>query len=112
MAAHRGSEQVAAFFLVEEVRRLCAYSGSSAVGAVRLFEPQDAFVGTTEGYLRQLAGQIPDLSDRRPDELAERLFSKPVVELSSFEASSLIDTLKAIKAGNLSLDASLQATPA
>lgn len=58
-------------------------------------------------YLRQLAGQIEGLGDQRLDELANRLFGKSVAELTSFDASSMIDTLKAIKAGRLSLDASL-----
>ena len=59
-------------------------------------------------YLRQLAGQIEGLGERGLGELAMQLFEKPIAELTSFDASSLIDTLKAIKGGQLSLDASLR----
>ena len=57
-------------------------------------------------YIQQLS-QIRGLGVRRLEALASRMFSKPMVSLTSFEASSLIDTLKAIKAGEISLDQAL-----
>lgn len=54
-------------------------------------------------YIRQLASQIDGLGARRLDGLTDRLFGKPLAELNGVEASSLIDTLKEIKAGRLPL---------
>jgi hypothetical protein len=58
-------------------------------------------------FLEQLARQIPQVGVRRLEPLAQRICGKPVAELSSFDASSLIDTLKAIKEGKLGVDAAL-----
>ena len=55
-------------------------------------------------YLQQLARQVKGLGVRRLDELAQRMFSKPLAGVNSLEASSLIDTLKAIKAGQVNLE--------
>jgi hypothetical protein len=55
-------------------------------------------------YIQQLARQIRGLGVRRLETLANRMFSKPMANISSFEASSLIDTLKAIKTGGMNLD--------
>lgn len=53
-------------------------------------------------YARRLASQIQGLG--RIDDLVMRMFEKPVSDLSSFEASSVIDQLKAIKDGTVRLD--------
>ena len=58
-------------------------------------------------YAKQLAAQILGLGFRRLETLSDHMFTKPLADLSSLEASKLINTLKAIKVGDVELATAL-----
>ena len=56
-------------------------------------------------YVRQLAAQIGELGPDDLETFVSQMFGRPLAELSSYEASSLISTLRQSKSGQRTLAA-------
>ena len=63
-------------------------------------------------YMGRLAGQIRGLGSQRLDQFSEHLYSKPTDDLSSADASGLINMLKDIIAGKIELASALNGASA
>ena len=61
-------------------------------------------------YARRLASQIPNLA--RLELLVDQMFNKSINNLTGFEASSLIDQLKAMKDGQVAIPNTSDGVPA
>ena len=63
-------------------------------------------------YVRRLAGRIGRAAGLRVEVLAQRCFGRPLAELSRHEATRLILTLRAVKAGELDWETVLEESAA
>jgi hypothetical protein len=63
-------------------------------------------------YAHRLAGEIKGFDLCRLETLAEKMYGKPLADLSSFDASGLIDLLQSIKAGTIKLGDALNGVAA
>ena len=66
--------------------------------------------GKQLNYARRLATQIPNLG--RLELLVDQMFNKSINDLTGFEASSLIDQLKAMKEGQVAVPNTPDGVPA
>jgi hypothetical protein len=63
-------------------------------------------------FAKQLSKSIRGLGVRNLENLVQKMYGKPLVGITSMEASGLIDTLKGIKDGSIDLDSVLEGNAA
>ena len=80
-------------------------SPTNGSGSQPTDSPAHRASGKQLSYIEQLAGEIRDLGARRLEGLAQQMFNKPLADLSGLDTSTMIDTLKQVKAGKIDLDA-------
>jgi hypothetical protein len=88
-----------------------AVSNGAAVGDRGVPGDEEKFVPASASqidYVRRLASRIGRAAGLRVEVLAQRCFGKPLAELSRHEATRLILTLRAVKAGELDWETVLE----